>query len=104
MSETDDNGFLAELDRCGSTEFWGNKAPMCPHCGAEYNIDWNEHWSLYNDDDRHECTCGECNRLFYVRTITSHSFCTDEQDDLEPPAEPEKNTAPQAEPQAQSTI
>lgn len=49
MSETEDEGFLAELRASNSMKFWGNNQPLCPHCGAEYDISRNDHWSLYDD-------------------------------------------------------
>lgn len=72
---------LEALNASDSMEFWGNKQPKCPHCGAEYDIDRHEAWELYSDDDEHEVDCGTCELSFRVRTITTHVFSTDEQDD-----------------------
>jgi hypothetical protein len=94
MSETgEDEGWLKALNTSRLYTFEVNDQPLCPHCGAVYDISRHEHYELYDDDDRHECECGSCERPFYVRTYTRHTFSTDEQDDLEPPSIPtEKDT------------
>ena len=78
MSDTER---LAELNNLGSSHFWGNSTPLCPHCGAAFDIERNDAYDLYSDDDRHEVDCPQCDLRFSVRTHTSHSFSTDEQDE-----------------------
>lgn len=63
-----------------SSDFWGNSEPKCPHCGSDYNIERNEAWSLYDDNDSHDVECPRCELPFAVRTIATYSFCTDEQE------------------------
>jgi len=50
--------------------------PVCPHCNEVYDIDSNESYFLYNDDDYHELTCNSCEKDFWVKTHTSHTFET----------------------------
>lgn len=63
-----------------SIEFWGNDNPRCPHCGNSQDISRHEWYHLYDDNDRHEVTCPDCDLDFSVKTIVKYSFCTDEQD------------------------
>lgn len=71
-----------------SMDFWGNSNPKCPHCGTEFNIQENEAWSLYNDNDRHDVDCPTCEREFSVETRCSYTFSTDEQDEIDEDDEP----------------
>ena len=61
-------------------DFWGQKYPKCPHCGTVYDIDDNESWELYEDDE-HTVTCHSCELEFQVNTIVGYRFSTDEQDE-----------------------
>lgn len=82
MSENEDEGYLKALRESGGNyRFFGNKLPICPHCATEYDISRHDHYELYNDDDSHEATCGECNREFRIVTHISYAFSTDEQDE-----------------------
>lgn len=55
------------------------KEPICPHCGAEYNIDKNESYHLYRADDIEELTCGECKEVFFVKVIIKYTFKTEKE-------------------------
>ncbi len=72
---------LGALSVRGTTEFWGNKMPKCPHCGYDYDIARNDAWSLYDDNNDHEVECPSCDLSYRVRTSAVYSFSTDEQDD-----------------------
>ena len=72
---------LDALNAGNRMDFWGNQQPKCPHCGHDYDISRNDAWELYNDDETHEVDCLNCELAFQVRTITQHTFCTDEQED-----------------------
>jgi len=54
------------------------KEPVCPHCGTEHNIDQNESYHLYGTDDIEELTCGECEKVFFVKVHTTYSFETED--------------------------
>lgn len=71
---------LAALkDATDSLEFWGNKAPKCPHCGHECDIGRNEWWRIY-EEGRHDVTCPMCDHDFTVSTRVGYTFCTDVQE------------------------
>ena len=53
-----------------------SKEPICPHCGAEHNIDKNESYHLYDTDDIEELTCGSCEEIFFVQVHKTFSFET----------------------------
>jgi uncharacterized Zn-finger protein len=61
-------------------EFWGNKQPKCPHCGADCDVNENEWWKLYEEGE-HEVTCPHCDGDFTVSTMVSYSFSTDTQEE-----------------------
>lgn len=61
-------------------EFVHTDVPMCPHCGADFDIDENEAWELYDvSTDEHEVTCSTCDAPFIVHTHAKYTFCTDNQ-------------------------
>ena len=62
------------------SDYWGNKQPRCPHCGAECDVSENDWWKLYEEGE-HDVSCPHCDGDFSVTTRVSHSFSTDEQDD-----------------------
>ena len=65
---------------CPLMEFWGNKEPKCPHCGASFDIEDNDAYELYTDnDDSHTVYCPECDMEFEVVTMITHRFSTDDQ-------------------------
>lgn len=59
--------------------FWGNDQPKCPHCGADYDVEGQDAWHLYQEDE-HKITCSGCDQEFWVRTIVQYTFSTDEQE------------------------
>lgn len=61
-------------------EFSSNKQPKCPHCGEDFDIQDNEAWHLYDDNDTHDVTCPSCDLDFQVNSSASWSFSTDEQE------------------------
>lgn len=70
----------AATNRQDEMEFVMNKQPKCPHCGAEFDIDRNEAWHLYSDDDSDmEVECDSCEREFEVKVHCQYTFSTDEQ-------------------------
>lgn len=72
---------LAALNAGDELDFWGNDKPKCPHCGHDCDIGKSEWWDLYsNDDESHEKECPRCELLFTIRTRTSYSFSTDDQE------------------------
>ncbi len=65
-------------------EFVMNKRPKCPHCGADFDIDKNEAWHLYSDDEtNNEVECDSCEKSFSVTVHCQYSFSTDEQEDMD---------------------
>jgi uncharacterized Zn-finger protein len=62
-------------------EFSANKQPVCPHCGDAYDIERNDAWRLYDENDTHEVDCPSCDGIFRVNSHASWSFSTDEQRD-----------------------
>jgi len=45
-----DEGWLKALNGARDRmKFWGNDMPLCPHCGATYDISKHDHWKLYVD-------------------------------------------------------
>lgn len=74
---------LYALNKGHSLEFVSNKMPKCPHCGDDFDIDTNEAWFLYDDNDTHVVECRRCENEFTVSSTARWSFSTDEQDDLE---------------------
>lgn len=64
-----------------SIDFWGNKAPKCPHCGSDFDIYEGDAWHLYDEHESHEIECQDCDEWFKVRSIATWIFSTDEQDE-----------------------
>jgi len=57
--------------------------PVCPHCNEVHDIEENESYFLYQDDDYHEILCVNCNKFFWVKTNTVYTFSTaKDSDDL----------------------
>mgnify|MGYP001766702014 CR=1 FL=1 len=70
----------AATNRQDEMEFVMNKQPKCPHCGSVFDIDQNEAWHLYSDDDVDiEVECDSCQEVFEVKVHCQYSFSTDEQ-------------------------
>lgn len=65
----------------GSSEFWRNKSPKCPHCGDDYDIERHDAYDLYDDANDHEVECPKCELTYLVRSHASYSFSTDGQDE-----------------------
>lgn len=72
---------LEALEAGGVIEFFANKCPKCPHCGADYDIKSHDAWWLYDEYDRHNVECSTCELEFQVVSRASWSFSTDEQED-----------------------
>ena len=72
---------LKALTDLGFMAFWENEKPKCPHCSADFEIQDQEAWHLYNDEDEHQVECSSCELEFKVKTSVSYSFSTDEQDE-----------------------
>lgn len=84
MSQTKDTPKrFAALKEGDWFDFAGNDRPKCPHCGADFNIEDNEAWDLYDTNETHEVDCPSCEDTFQVNSSTSWSFSTDEQEDDE---------------------
>jgi len=71
---------FAALDEGDGLEFWANSKPKCPHCGDDFDIQDNEAWFLYDENDSHDVECPSCNQDFLVNSSASWSFDTSEQD------------------------
>jgi hypothetical protein len=71
---------LAALTGGEQIEFAFNDKPKCPHCGDLYDVEANEAWELYDDNDSHDIDCTGCGLEFSVSTLTSYSFSTDAQE------------------------
>ena len=72
---------LSALRAGRSLDFSVNKEPKCPHCGEDFNIDRNEAWRLYDENDTHTVECSSCEMDFNVNSSATWSFSTDEQED-----------------------
>lgn len=72
---------LEALKAGHSLDFSVNDRPRCPHCGEYHEIDRNEWYELYDDNDSHEVDCPSCNLPFRVVSHARYSFSTDEQDE-----------------------
>ena len=70
---------LEALRRDGWMEFFGNRLPKCPHCGAEHEISQSGAYRLYEEGE-HSLDCESCEREFTVSTRISHTFSTDTQE------------------------
>jgi len=73
--------FAALKARKSFLQFAYNRHPICPHCGEEFDIDRNEAWRLYDDNDRHDVTCPSCDEGFQVESHCSWTFSTENQED-----------------------
>jgi hypothetical protein len=52
-----------------------DKQPICPYCNEVYDIDKNESYFLYSDnDDYHELNCDKCEKDFLVEVIIKYTF------------------------------
>lgn len=60
-------------------EFSRNTSPICPHCGASYDIDETGRYDVYEEGD-HEITCSSCHQEFNVEVAIEYKFSTDEQE------------------------
>ena len=68
------------LNNGDSWNFSNERNPRCPHCGETYDINENESWDLYGDDDtENDIECKSCEKPFRVYTRIEYRFCTDEQ-------------------------
>ena len=72
---------LAALRKSQPFEFFGNKQPICPHCGSNFDITANEAWHLFSEDETHDVECNRCEMDFLVSSRASWTFDTEEQDD-----------------------
>jgi DNA-directed RNA polymerase subunit RPC12/RpoP len=70
---------FAALNAGHSYNFSVNKVPKCPHCGSDFDIDRNEAWFLYDENDTHEVECPSCGGGYQVRSLAIWMFSTDEQ-------------------------
>lgn len=71
---------LEALKREGDSNFWLNKSPRCPHCGADFDVSKNDAWRIY-EEGHHELSCPKCGLDFSVRSSVTYQFSTDEQED-----------------------
>lgn len=72
---------LSALSSRHSLDFCANKAPKCPHCGDDFDIQEGEAWELYDEHRTHEVECPNCNLGFRINSIAQWSFSTDEQEE-----------------------
>lgn len=61
-----------------NVDYWGNKNPKCPHCGADFKVWENDRpMSLsYEDDGRSTFDCDRCGKNFVCVTIVRYVFST----------------------------
>lgn len=76
----DETPKFAALDAAETIDFFANKAPKCPHCGSDFDIERNEAWFLFDENDTHDVECPDCDLVFQVNSLASWSFSTDEQE------------------------
>lgn len=63
-------------------DHYNKKQPICPHCDAEYDIDKNESYFLYNyDEENHELICDGCEKEFWVKPVITFTFTSAECED-----------------------
>ncbi len=72
---------LKALNEGPSYEFFGNDNPKCPHCGNDFDVQENEAWFLYDENDTHDVECPICDHSFLVNSMAKWTFSTDEQDE-----------------------
>lgn len=72
---------LAALHAADSSfDFAANSKPKCPHCGEDFDIQENDAWRLYDENDTHDVECPSCDLRFLVNSHARWSFSTDEQE------------------------
>ena len=50
---------------------------ICPHCKEEWDIDENEAYYLYDEDnDDKEIICDKCGKKFYIKIFICYRFET----------------------------
>lgn len=74
-------GAHSALKNLGSIEFIAKDNPKCPHCGEDYDIQKNEAWQLYDENEDHNIDCNLCGNEFNVVSNARWSFSTDEQEE-----------------------
>lgn len=47
---------------------------ICPWCGEVHNIDCNDSYQVFEDDEHHELMCFDCKKTFFVETHIKYSF------------------------------
>lgn len=59
-------------------DYWCNKLPKCPHCGADFQV-WSEDNPLtlnYEDGGSTEFECSSCRKDFVCVTTVQYEFST----------------------------
>ncbi len=72
---------IMPLNEKNSSNYWGNKNPMCPYYDMIIDIDYHELYHLYdNPDDSHYVDCPYCEKELRVQSNCKWTFSTDDQD------------------------
>ena len=56
-------------------------SPVCPYCGIEYNV-WDDD-DLDDDGELGEYTCGNCEKVYYIRVEVTYVFTSRKEEDKE---------------------
>lgn len=79
MSVATDPGHLEALRKAiaagDSIDFMCNENPVCPHCGAVYDLSKHDFGHL-GEEGEHEVDCGACERRFLVHTHVRRTYNT----------------------------
>ena len=67
---------LKALENGNEWDYMNNKDPKCPHCGEIYDIQRNELFRLYEENQNHEINCLDCELDFYVESAATCTFST----------------------------
>ena len=57
------------------TKYSYNENPVCPHCDAIYDVQYNESYFLYNEE-YHDIECNDCGKQFFIETRVKYKFST----------------------------
>jgi len=66
------------MEKPDSIDCWGNDDPMCPHCGAKFDLGKYDRAMdvSYEDGGVTEWRCDSCRKEFVSVTMVSYSYHT----------------------------
>lgn len=79
----EDQERFAALREGERRDFSYNQKPKCPHCGIDFDIERNEAWFIYDENETHDVDCGDCGEAFKIESNASWTFSTDEQEEFQ---------------------